>query len=499
MQTLAITAERPRFLVWGARRRRLGSLVIPIRRSYVFIMPAMLLGGAVFGWALGNDFAMIVDAVLLGSIAAYLFFDLLGRRGPLRVTHLLAATLGLAYGLGTANTWFTLPRGDETLGVFLGLSPSDLSHAMATILAAIAILLIYGELFETPVFGEEFQLAFNNRTLTFLTIGTLVIIGSFLHGSTGFMGAATSDVGANAGHVGVLASLSEWLSSPLLAVSACLALNGSTRFTRNYARVLTVILFVLTFPLGRRVMFYAIVLCIISLRLGRYKLPFSPLKKAVYLGLVGGVVYAASIGFYYLRLGSSGLVKPTLVQRVEAAIALSHQKSYTEIKAQISENVENRTFILGFLSELEGYTDSMDSAHGQDLVSQVELAIPSALDPGKDLFFSEESLANDLFGSNFPDEANSVFTAGAIDFGVWGMLFYPLLFAVIMRLFLEVVSESLPVFVSCFIVLATCSQLLEPEIAVTAYVIVIRDAFSFGLGVWFINSLPEFRFKKMGL
>lgn len=499
MQTLAMTADRPRFLVWGARRRRLGSLTVPIRRGYVFTMPSILLGGAVFGWALGNDFAMLVDAILLAAVSAYLFFDLLGRRGPLRVTHLLAATLGLAYGLGTANTWFTLPRGDETLGVFLGLSPADLSHAMATVLASIAILLVYGEMFEVPVFGEEFHLNFNNRSLTFLTIGTLVVIASFASGSTGFMGGASTDSGANAGHVGVLASLTEWLSTPLLALAACLALNGTSRFGRNYARILTVVLFILTFPLGRRVLFYAIVLSIIGLRLGRYKIPFSPLKKAVYLSLIGGLVYAASIGFFYLRIGSSGVIKPSLIQRVEGAIALSHEKSYSEIKEQISANVENRTFILGFLSELEGYTDTMDSAHGRDLLSQLALAVPSVLDPGKDVFFSEEGLANDLFGSNFPDEANSVFTAGAVDFGVWGMLFYPLFFAVVMRFFMELVAETLPVFVSCFIVLATFTSLLEPEIAVTSYAIMIRDGLSFGLGVWFIHSLPEFRFRNVGL
>lgn len=498
IQSISLEQDRRRTLVRYAKPRRLGSLFIPLRRSYLLVMPLLLFAPAIFCWATGTDFAMITGALMLTGVSLYLLFDLLGRRAPLRVSIVLAITLGLAYGLGTANTYFTLPRGDVSLGEFLQISPTDLAHAMASTLAAIALLIGVGELLEKPLFGEEFELRFNNRSIVFLTLGTLVLLASFVHGSTGFMGGATGE-GVDFGHIGVLASLAQWLSGSLLALSVCVALNVRTRFTRLYARVLIMLLFLMIFPLGRRVMIYAIVLALIGLRLGKYKIPYSPLKKTVLLGLLAMVLYFATIGFFYLRIAGYGLLRPTLLQRVTAAIRLAKETSYADVKKEFAENVQRRTFILGFLGQLEGYTDVMPPAHGEDVVNQFKLALPSILYPSKNVFFTEEGLANELFGSEYLDEANSVLTAGAVDFGVAGILIYPLLFVLILRLFFEFLAGALPVFASCFVILASFSVILEPENVVTAYFVVIRDGILFGSVVWFIMSLPEFRIRNVGV
>ncbi len=499
IQTIPAVAQRPRTLVRYARPRRLGSLFIPLRRSYLFIMPIILFAAAIFCWATGTDFAMITGAVVMAAVSLYLLFDLLGRRAPLRVSTVLAITLGLAYGLGTANTWFTLPRSDVTLGEFLHIDTVDLAHAMASVLTSAALLLALGELFEQPIFGEDFELQFNNRSIVFLTFGTLILGISFAHGSTGFMGGAASQDLSSYGRVGVLASIAAWLSGSLLALAVCVALNVKGRFVRNYARVLTVLNFIMVFPLGRRVLIYAIVLALLGLRLGRYKVPYSPLKKVVLLSILGGVVYMVTIGFFYLRLAGYSMIRPSLVQRVEAAFRLAREKSYSDIKQEFAENVQRRTFILGFLGQLEGYTDTMPAAHGTDLVSQFKLALPSVLYPSKDLFFSEENLANEIFGSNYIDEANSILTTGAVDFGLWGVLIYPLLAVLMIRVLFEFVGEAMPLFASCFVILASFSTLLEPELMVSSYFLIIRNSLFFGSVVWFIISLPEFRVRNVGL
>ncbi len=498
IETLPIAQQPRRTLVRYARPRRLGSLFIPLRRGYLLVMPLLLFGTAIFCWATGTDFAMITGALVLAGVSGFLLFDLLGRRSPLRVSTVLALTLGLAYGLGTANTYFTLPRGDATLGEFLQISPIDLSHAMASTLTAVALLIGIGELLEKPLFGEEFELRFNNRAIVFLSLGTFVLMLSFAHGSTGFMGGSAGE-GEELGHIGVLASVAQWLSGPLLALSVCVALNVRTRFTSLYARGLSVLLFLMIFPLGRRVMIYAIVLALLGLRLGRYKVPFSPLKKTVLLGLLAMVLYFATIGFFYLRIAGYGLLRPTLLQRVSAAFRLAQDRSYADIKREFAANVERRTFILGFLGQLEGYTDVMPPAYGEDVVDQFKLALPSILYPSKNVFFTEEGLANSLFGSTYIDEANSVLTAGAVDFGVFGIIAYPLLFVLMLRLFFELIAESMPVFAACFVILASLATVLEPENVVTAYFIALRDGILFGGVVWFIISLPEFRIKNVGV
>ncbi len=494
--TATLVQQGHRTLVRLARPRRFGSLFLPLRRAYLLVMPAILVAGALPCWATGTDWSMIWGAVLLAGISLYLLFDLIGRRQPLRVSTIVAITLGLAYGLGTANTWFTLPRGDETLGDFLHISTPDLAYAMASVLVSVASLLALGELYETPIFGEDFELKYNNRAIVFLTLGTATLGASFASGSTSFMGA---DVSQDIGHVGYLASLAEWLSSPLLALSVSITLNIKGGFTRNYARALSVLLFLMVFPLGRRIIIYSVVLTLIALRLGRYRIPFSPLKKTVLLALLASVVYFATIGFFYLRIAGYGLLRPTLAQRISAAIRLAEDKSYADIKQEFSQNVERRTFILGFLAQVEGYAQTMETAHGEDAAEQFQLALPSLLYSGKDLFFTEEQLANRLFGSNYIDEANSVYTAGAVDFGFWGVILYPLLAVVMFRVFFEAISETMPVFASCFIILASFATILEPENTVTGYFVVIRNGVLFGFVVWFVMSLPEFRVKNVGL
>ncbi len=498
MQTTILERQGGRTLVQLLRPRRFGSVFPTLRRSYLFVLPSILVAAALPCWALGTDLSFVTGALVLGLVACYLLFDLLGRRAPLRVSTVFAITLGLAYGLGTANTWFTLPRGDETLGDFLHISTPDLAYAVASILISVALLIGLGELYERPIFGEEFSLKFNNRAIVFLTLGTLVLAGSFARGSTGFQGAVAGEEG-DIGHLGIVASLAQWLSGPLLALGLCVAVNIEDRFTRNYARLLSALIFLMILPLGRRIIIYSIVLALIGLRLGRFRVPYSPFKKVVLLAVLSGVVYFATIGFFFLRVAGYGLLRPTLLQRLSAASRLFEDKDYSEIKKQFSENVQRRTFILGFIAQVEAYARDLPTAHGTDFAKQFQLALPSVLYGGKDLFFTEEQLTNEVFGSNYIDEANSIYSAGAVDFGLWGVLFYPILAVVFFRAAFEVISEVMPVFASCFIVLGAFADILQPENTLTAYFVIVRNGIFFGGAVWFIMSLPEFRVKNVGL
>lgn len=495
IETLTLVQDQGRLLVRSSRPRRLGSLFLPKRRGYVLVLPSILFAAALLCWAIPSDAAMMTSACVVGAVSVYLMFDLLGRRKPLRISTVLAMTLGLGYGIGTVNTWYTLPRGSESLGEFLHISTVELAYGIASIAVSLALLLCLGELFETPLFGEDFELTFNNRAVFFLSLATATIAGSFLHGNVGFQGATGE--GDLSGHIGYIASLIEWLNGSTLALAVCVALNVRGRFLRLYGRALAVLLFLLLLPLGRREMIYGVVLALLGLRLGRYKIPFSPVKKAVLLCLLAGLVYIASIAFFYMRVAGYALINPTLGQRIGAAVKLYEEQGVGQIKQQFSENVERRTFILGFLAELEGYTSIMPGGHGRDLLAQIELAIPSVLYPQKDIFFSEERLADELFGANYIDESNSVLTAGATDFGVWGVFIYPLLIVFVLRVFLELVAESIPVFVTCFVVLACCATVLQPETAVTSYIIIFRNTLVFGSIAWFIVSFPEFRLRQV--
>ena len=93
-----------------------------------------------------------MDSLVLTVIAVYITYDLLGHGAPLRVSTVFALTLALGYGLGTVNTWYTLPRGGQTLADFLNIDSANLAEAEALILIAVALMLVVGELFEKPIF-----------------------------------------------------------------------------------------------------------------------------------------------------------------------------------------------------------------------------------------------------------------------------------------------------------------------------------------------------------
>jgi hypothetical protein len=488
METLILVRDHGRLLIQDARRRRFGSLFVPIRRSYLLVMPAILLAAGLLGFAVRSNFTMVFDAFVVSAVSIYLTYDLLGRAAPLRISTVLSLTLGLGYGVGTLNTWLTLPRSGKTLGEFLQINTPDLAEGMACILIAIALMLILGEVLEKPIFGEEFRINFENRAIVIVTLGSLFRLLTVVTGhAVGF----TSQANIKQGHIGVIATISGVLEAPLLALAFCMAINAGSRFKKWYLYALTFGLFLLNFPNGRRAMIYGVVLILIAARLGRFRVSVSPFKKIAAVAIIGGILYFFTLAFYYFRVAGYTLVDPTLSERIGAVITLVKHKKDSNVDKQFSSNVEGRTFILGFLSELVGYTNSMPGGHGENIVNQFEFALPSAIYPNKNVGFSEEGLADDLFGAHYGDQANSILTAGVVDFGVFGLLLYPLLTVALFRCFMERVGEIMPSFPACFIVLLLLGTLIEPETTATSYFLALREAIMVGGGVWALSVIPR--------
>jgi hypothetical protein len=487
METFTLVRDQGRILIQEARRRRLGSLFVPIRRSYLVVFPLILLVCGILGFAVQTDFTMIFDALVLTAIASYIAYDLLSEGAPLRVSTIFALTLGLAYGLGTVNTWFTLPRTGETLAFFLNLDGRNLAEAEALILIAIALMLAVGELFEKPIFGEEFSIKFSNRDIVIVTLGALFRAVTFASGRTI---AFTSQSNIQQGHAGAIAILSGDIEAPCLALAFCMALNAETRAKRWYLYLLTLLLFLLDFPNGRRAMIYGILLMVIAARLGRFRIRISFFKKITAAILLSGLLYVATLGFYYVRVASYSETNPSLSERVTGVIALIKEKKNADVDQQFSSNIQGRTFILTFIGKLVGETAARRTGHGIDMMNQFEAAIPTAIYPSRDVFFTEESLASQLFGTQYGDEPNSVISAGIIDFGILGLILYPLFFSFLLRYFIEVVGDIMPLFACCFVILLVLAAVLEPETDISEYFLVIREGILTGSAVWALAKLP---------
>jgi hypothetical protein len=474
--------------------RRLGSIFPRPRNLYMLYLPLMMLTVGLSCWLLEDDTMLIVGAMVLAGVSLYLFYDLTVRRATLRFTTVLVTTLGLGYGLGTANTWFTLPRSGQGLGVFLHKDPAQLTHTMGSILFSLSIVLSIGEMFEKPIFGEEFELQFPPQTAVFISVGCIVLVVAYATGALNFMGATIGEGGS----LGIFPAFAAWLIGTLFAITLVAALNAKTKGLKRYLSILTVGQFLLEIPIGRRSLIYTIVLAILALRLGRFRFNWSWPKRILVGTLLAGLLYVASVGFFYMRLAgfASGKTHLGIIERVTLAITYFESKDYSEVQKSFSQNVQVRTFILGFLSELEGYSTHFTLGYGRDLEGQFLEAVPSVLYPSKDRYFGEEGLANELFGTVYGDEGNSILTGGVIDFGLAGMVAYPLLIAFMLRAFVEFAGQTMPTFVATFMIFSAFAGLLHPEIGVTEYFIVIRNGLLFSTFVWFFIALPAFRLRK---
>jgi hypothetical protein len=250
------------------RPRRLGSVTSPPRLLYLLYLPLLMFATGVACWVVETDFMLMVGAVTLGAVAAYLLFDLAIRLAPLRVSGVLVATLGLGYGLGAAIPWFTLERSGLGLGDFLHKDPAALTHTIGSVLISMAILLAAGEFAEKPLFGDEFELRFPPQAIFFITFGVAVIGVAYIRGSLNFQGVSVGETG----HLSIFASFASWLVSALFAITFWAILNVKGKALQRYLTLLLLVQFVLIIPLGRRVMIYTVLVSILAMRLGRYRL-----------------------------------------------------------------------------------------------------------------------------------------------------------------------------------------------------------------------------------
>jgi hypothetical protein len=476
-----------------AMPRRLGAIFPRQRSSYLLYLPLTMTAMAIMCWVAPNDTMLMFGSVFLGAIATYLGVELIFKRGPIRVSTMIVIAQGLGYGIGTANTWFTLPRGGESVAAFLHHDPVAVTHTMGTVLFSMAVLLSVGEAFEKPLFGEEFELLLSHQAIIFISVGVVVLIGAYAHGSLNYMGASHGDNG----QLGVFPSFAAWLIGTLFAVTLLAALNARTATMRRYLSLLAALQFLLEIPMGRRALIYTVIVALIVLRLGPHRFHWSWLKRIVVGAVLVGVLYLSTIAFYYLRLaGYTTKASLSIVDRVSLAIDYYEQKDYSEVKEQFASNVQTRTFIIGFLADLEQNAEHFTPALGRGLIGQIQSAIPSVLYPEKDRYYGEEGLSDEIYGTTYLDEANSVLTAGALDFGTLGMIVYPVVLALLLRFFFEFIGQSLPTFVATIIIIAGFGEILEAEDNLVAYFIIMRNGLLFGSIVWLFIAMPALRLRK---
>lgn len=477
------------------RRRAFGSDYARQNQIYLLRLPFLLGACGAAVWALPTNPMFVLGALVGSLVGLYVLFDIVFRFSPLRLTTVFGMTILLGYNLGSFNTWLTMERGSLTLAESFARDPRALGHAIAACMITSALLFVIGELFERPVFGKEFYLTFGPGTLALVAFTTFLVLGAYATGRIGFGGITLDDTG----HPGAITELIVWWYVPAFAYSVCAALN-TTGIARWVVRILAFIQGVAMVPLGRRQFAFAMLLALIATRLGRYRLRW-PLYKKLFIG-VGGVVIVtlASVTFLYLRVAGYELKskeKISLGMRLETAYSLLQKRSPSDILALLGSSASKRTFVIGFFSDLLDASQRSTPLLGQDILYNLQLTVPSAISKTKFGIgeYGEETLANMHWGFSYRDEANSILTAGAADFGILGVLAYPVLLTLMLRLALEWVQYAVPTNMAVIVTLSYLFRSLQAEATPSGYFLEIRSTILVVILYYFASRLPRFRLR----
>lgn len=477
--------------------RSLGEDFAPPRTLYVIQIPAILTLAAFVSWIMSMELAMVIAASVASVVALYMLWDWLLREGPTRFSTLLAITLLLGYGLGAVNTWLTLPRGNLSLADFLGSDEGILARGMAGVLLSAVPLCCLGELYERPLFGREFRIRLDQHTYVLLALATVATAIGFVTGSLGYMGAQNT----YGEQLSVSAALLSWLFPPLTALTVAIFVatpRGSAKLLVG-ACMFAMLAFVMV--VGRRIVIYTAMEALLALRLTGYRLKGSFFKNTLILIMLAGFVAVGVTVFMLIRL--AGFENPndpstlSLAHRVETALSwVEDGSALNRATVANQSNAEKRTFVLGFFADVLEGSSRRTPGLGRDFAEYVGSVVPRVINPNKDLSFGEESFADELFGLTYGDAANSILTNGAVDFGLLGVVAYPLLIVLIMRVSIEALSRFLPPLPMAIIILGAIFAMLQTETATSAYFVSIRNEIIFAVILFIYTRLPRFGFRR---
>jgi hypothetical protein len=462
----------------------------PPRPLYYMLIPMILVVMGILSWLISGDMGLLIACVTATVISGYTLWVWLFHRAPTRFSTLLAMSLLLGYGGGALNTWLTLSRGPLTLGQYMGLSHGILARGMAAVLFSSAALYFFGEIFEKPLFPENYYLRIDSSMRSVIYFSAFGMLIGYATHSMVFAGVASSE-----GHISILGMFLAWLypSVASLSVPAFLTANrGRERILAGLAAFVFLLMFVLG---GRRLAIYTTVEVVFVLGLTGYKWRVKALRSVLLVAFFAAVIATCALVFMLLRIAPVRQVfhgQPSIQARIQAADKLvKHGDALTLAVAATRQNVETRTFVLAFLANILDASLTKTPALGHDALSLLESTIPSAIYPDKDRFFSEELLVDRQFGFGYGDQANSILTGGATDFGLLGMIFYPLALIVLARMIYGLLSPWLHPLPLLLVALALIFLFLQTEVILSGYFSILRNVIIFGIVMQIISLAPR--------
>ncbi len=419
-----------------------------------------------------------LNLLTLSSVATYTVARCMITPVNTTLWDFFAAMVGMMYGLGTLNTEIKAISSLRDLALLTDAPVLYVHLTMGMVSILVAVLLAMG-LFtkERLLEGVRPESMNHGMVLLFSSVTALLCIALVLTGAIGYHG----DLLANES---VTPNASATYAIFCFVPAACALVYTWRRHTgwgKLVAGATLLVFFALALYLGRRNVVYLLVTCSVAYfaALGNTRI----FSRRIFLVAVAAAVLlpAISTGFMAMRMASYEIKtspdqKVKVGELIKVAIDIL-KKEKGEVDRQSEENLRDRAYLVGYLSELNWRTDTRQPLYGDLFLYNAAMSIPRAVWPTKFLYVrtgSEEALAHPLLGMPVWDAANSVLTTGMTDFGPLGMLSYPIGILALLLSTLKLLRR-LDTHVYFVMFFATLNSLANVEGQMLAYFTFLRD------------------------
>lgn len=442
-------------------------------------------------WIVPTDTMTGISCAIATVISCIMMWEYLFTSHAIRFSNVCAMGLLIGYGAGTLNSWIAISRGGYPLASALGQTVPELANGVAAALMSCALLLCLGELLERPILTLADTLPITIGIKRIVFIGVIVLAAGIVAGKFHQGGA----IGASAHRAGFVGIFIEFILGPTVILATVVFLTAKDKLDKYLFGGIVLFLGVLEVTQGRRNLVYPALVAIPLARYAGFRWGQLSWKRILLIVFACAFLFVGVLGYQLLRL--AGYATSTLSIGAEARQALrwEQQGRAWKIAATSSiSNVQQRTLVVGFLSDILYRTKTETPAHGQDLLLQAETTIPSAVDKDKPTI-SEEGFASQVFGVFYPDLANSLFTAGAIDFGVWGVMIYPIVTILCLSYIFRLCSTYFSFEVIFFGLAAFLLTVIAAEQNLASYFGVFRNWVIFAIFLYLASKLPRFEWR----
>lgn len=440
-------------------------------------------------------------AAAVGTVVVLRSIYLLVVKCPdVRFTWVTGCGLLLGYAFGSLNTALQLGEKQQTIAEHFSKSQDDLSIAMGLVLWISGTLFLVGAIVERPIRLDLSKLL--RSDISYVYLGLMIYFGGLATGEIGYMGAAVSDDR----HVTAIGTVAGMIGPTLPAITVIL--RRQSRLLRNqllYGALLVAEMLALL-PSGRRAIIYSLLCLVFAFTLVGDRWRSALWKKALVVFVCLASLYCLNMVFYAMRHSAEqtgaakrmGAPDMSLTELITSALKFIKEGRDSSFDEDMAANLQDRTFVLPYFSDLVAESRTHTPLHGQLVVFACQMATPSAvysLFGSKDKVLAlgmEEWIANPNFGLYARDDPNSLLTGGVSDFGVVGAFAYPIIIALLANFLIRVVLARAPELMKFLALMMFVTSFFQTEVAVTGFVVGTRNLIFLLVGWIPVSAVASF-------